>query len=168
MYIQKGLTLRYAAQFSNLFNSHSFSNVGLTHYFFFRTIKVGYSLTVFFFELKYTLECGFLKFGIIFILTFYISNLHFSLSCLIIFSYRFCRSFPLVYIGGTWHIHIYHAIKNYTFEFLNKKCWIFFFFDKKFEIDLQKRGEKYILSYSWQYIYTHTYTSSYHIISYTI
>ena len=88
MYIQNGLTLGYAVQFSNLFDSHSFSNVGLTHYFFFCTIKVGYSLTVFFFfELKYTLECGFLKFGIIFILTFYISNLHFSLSCLIIFSY---------------------------------------------------------------------------------
>ena len=114
------------------------------------------------------MEFGFLKFGIIFILKFYISKFYFSLSYLIIFSYRFCRSFPLVYIGGTWHIHIYHAIKNYTFEFFNKKCWIFFF-DKKFEIDLQKRGEKYILSYSWQYIYTHIYIIiSYHIIYYII
>ena len=33
MYIQKDLTL--AAQALNLFNLHSFFNVGLTHYFFF-------------------------------------------------------------------------------------------------------------------------------------
>ena len=31
VYIQKGLTLEYTAQVLNLFNSHSFSNVGLTH-----------------------------------------------------------------------------------------------------------------------------------------
>ena len=35
MYIQKSLTLGYTAQTLNLYNSHSFSNVGLTHYFFF-------------------------------------------------------------------------------------------------------------------------------------
>ena len=34
MYIQKSLTLRYTTQALNLFNSHSFSNVGLTHCFF--------------------------------------------------------------------------------------------------------------------------------------
>ena len=34
MYIQNGLTLGYTAQALNLFNSHLFSNVGLTHYFF--------------------------------------------------------------------------------------------------------------------------------------
>ena len=34
VYIQNGLTLGYTAQVLNLFNSHSFSNVGLTHYFF--------------------------------------------------------------------------------------------------------------------------------------
>ena len=33
MYIQKDLTL--VAQTLNLFNLHSFSNVGLTHYFFY-------------------------------------------------------------------------------------------------------------------------------------
>ena len=31
VYIQKGLTLGYTAQDLNLFNSHLFSNVGLTH-----------------------------------------------------------------------------------------------------------------------------------------
>jgi len=31
MYIQKGLTLGYTAQILNLFDSYSFSNVGLTH-----------------------------------------------------------------------------------------------------------------------------------------
>ena len=35
IYIQKGLTLEYTAQTLNFFNLHSFSNVGLTHYFFF-------------------------------------------------------------------------------------------------------------------------------------
>ena len=35
MYIQKGLTLGNTAQTLNLFNSHSFSNVGLTNCFFF-------------------------------------------------------------------------------------------------------------------------------------
>ena len=35
VYIQKGLTLEYTVQTLNLFNSHSFSNIGLTHYFFF-------------------------------------------------------------------------------------------------------------------------------------
>ena len=35
VYIQKGLTLGYIAQTLNLFYSHSFSNMGLTHYFFF-------------------------------------------------------------------------------------------------------------------------------------
>ena len=35
VYIQKGLTFGYTAQTLNLFNLHSFSNVGLTHYFFF-------------------------------------------------------------------------------------------------------------------------------------
>ena len=33
MYIQKDLTL--VAQTLNIFNLHSFSNVGLTHYFFY-------------------------------------------------------------------------------------------------------------------------------------
>ena len=35
MYIQKGLTFGYTVQTLNLLNSHSFSNVELTHYFFF-------------------------------------------------------------------------------------------------------------------------------------
>ena len=35
VYIQKGLTLGYTVHVINFFNSHSFSNVGLTHYFFF-------------------------------------------------------------------------------------------------------------------------------------
>ena len=35
VYIQKGLTLEYTIQALNFFYSHSFSNVGLTHYFFF-------------------------------------------------------------------------------------------------------------------------------------
>ena len=35
VYIQNGLTLGYIAHTLNLFNSHSFSNMGLTHYFFF-------------------------------------------------------------------------------------------------------------------------------------
>ena len=35
VYIQKGLTLEYTVQTLNLFNSHSFLNIGLTHYFFF-------------------------------------------------------------------------------------------------------------------------------------
>ena len=34
VYIQKGLPLGYTTQVLNFFNSHSFSNVGLTHYFF--------------------------------------------------------------------------------------------------------------------------------------
>ena len=38
VYIQKGLTLEYTSQTLNLFNSHSFFNVGLTHYFFFLRI----------------------------------------------------------------------------------------------------------------------------------
>ena len=38
VYIQKGLTLGYTAQILNLFNLHSFSNVGLTHNFFFLRI----------------------------------------------------------------------------------------------------------------------------------
>ena len=39
VYIQNSLTLGYTVQTLNLFNSHSFSNVGLTHYFFFLNIK---------------------------------------------------------------------------------------------------------------------------------
>ena len=35
VYIQEGLNLGYTAHDLNLFNSHSFFNVGLTHYFFF-------------------------------------------------------------------------------------------------------------------------------------
>ena len=35
IYIQKGLTLGYTAQILNFFNSHLFSNMGLTHYFSF-------------------------------------------------------------------------------------------------------------------------------------
>ena len=35
MYIQKSLTLKYTVQVLNLFYSYSFSNVRLTHYFFF-------------------------------------------------------------------------------------------------------------------------------------
>ena len=35
VHIQKDLILGYTTQALNLFNSHSFSNVGLTHYFFF-------------------------------------------------------------------------------------------------------------------------------------
>ena len=38
VYIQKGLTLEYTSQTLNLFNSHSFFNVGLTHCFFFLRI----------------------------------------------------------------------------------------------------------------------------------
>ena len=34
VYIQKGLPLGYTTQVLNFFNSHSFSNVGLIHYFF--------------------------------------------------------------------------------------------------------------------------------------
>ena len=33
VYIQNGLTFGYTAQTLNLFNSHSFSNVRLIHYF---------------------------------------------------------------------------------------------------------------------------------------
>ena len=41
MYIQNGLTLGYTVQTLNLFNSHSFSNVGLTHsFFFFRILNI--------------------------------------------------------------------------------------------------------------------------------
>ena len=35
MYIQNSLTLRYTIQTLNLFNSHSFSSMWLTHYFIF-------------------------------------------------------------------------------------------------------------------------------------
>ena len=35
VYIQKGLTLKYTVQTLNIFYLYSFSNVGLTHYFFF-------------------------------------------------------------------------------------------------------------------------------------
>ena len=35
VYIQKGLTFEYTAHALNLFNLHSFSNMGLTYYFFF-------------------------------------------------------------------------------------------------------------------------------------
>ena len=35
VYIQKGLTFGYTIQVLNFFNSHSFSNVGLTDCFFF-------------------------------------------------------------------------------------------------------------------------------------
>ena len=35
VYIQKGLTFGYTVQALNLLNSHSFSNVGLTHCFLF-------------------------------------------------------------------------------------------------------------------------------------
>ena len=38
VYIQKDLTLEYTSQTLNLFNSHSFFNVGLTHCFFFLRI----------------------------------------------------------------------------------------------------------------------------------
>ena len=115
------------------------------------------------------MEFGFLKFGIIFILKFYISKFCFSLSCLIIFSYRFCRSFLLVYIGGTWHIHIYHAIKNYTFEFLNKKCWIFFFWQKIWNRFTKKGRKIFIVLFMTIYIHTHIYIIiSYHIIYYII
>ena len=38
MYIQNGVTLGYTTQTLNLFNLHSFSNVGLTHCFFFLRI----------------------------------------------------------------------------------------------------------------------------------
>ena len=38
VYIQEGLNLGYTAHVLNLFNSHSFFNVGLTHYFFFLRI----------------------------------------------------------------------------------------------------------------------------------
>ena len=37
VYIQNDLTLGYIAYILNLFNSHSFSNMGLTHFFFFNT-----------------------------------------------------------------------------------------------------------------------------------
>ena len=40
VYIQKDLTLGYTAQTLNFFYSHSFFNVGLTHYFFFEEHKV--------------------------------------------------------------------------------------------------------------------------------
>ena len=38
VYIQNGLTFGYTVQVLNLFNSHSFFNVRLTHYFFFLRI----------------------------------------------------------------------------------------------------------------------------------
>ena len=42
VYIQKGLTLEYTAHALNLFNSHSFFNVGLTYsfFFFFRILNI--------------------------------------------------------------------------------------------------------------------------------